>query len=170
MKPFLVVLVDYEYTDHFTYRRVPYAPSVYLAALTKTISTIHKSAGTTVMLSPPPPHFSDLVTCLSENVTRIQNCAVPTLCLNGENYHYPQCQYPSGADGSIKNIIGLPEAVKQGHGIFLNLTKLFCTSSTCPPVVDDEVVMFDQIHVSYHYALLVEVALESLFPAGILKP
>lgn len=169
-KPFLVVVVDYEYTDHLNLDYVPYRQSTYLAALTSTIATIHQSAGTTVMLSPPPPHFGNLVTCLSQNVSDIQACAVPVACLDGNNYRYPRCQYPAGSDGSIKNIIGLPEAVRAGHGLFVNVTKLFCTSVTCPPVVDDTVVMFDQIHVSDHYVSLIELAFASLFPPGILSP
>lgn len=169
-KPFLVVVVDYEYTDHLNLDYAPYRQSAYLAALTSTIATIHQSAATTVMLSPPPPHFGNLVTCLSQNAADIQACAVPAACLDGNNYRYPRCQYPAGSDGSIKNIIGLPGAVKAGHGLFINVSKLFCTSVTCPPVIDNTVVMFDQIHVSEHYVWLIELAFAGLFPPGILTP
>jgi hypothetical protein len=166
VRPFLTVIDDYEYTDHLTYAQKPYTQKAYLAGLTVTVSTIKKDGSKTILLSPPPPQFADPVQCLSINVSNIQKCSVPAICLNGDNYTNVKCQYPSGQGASIANVIGLSTAVKKGNGTYISLEKLFCTSTTCPAVVDHTVVMFDQLHVSGHYSMLAELALAKLIPAA----
>jgi hypothetical protein len=165
LAPFLTVAVDYEYTNHVNYTNQAYTQSAYDAGLTQTLSTIASDKSKIVLLSPPPPQLSDPIECLSINTSNIENCNVSTLCLNGNNYQNAECQY-HGENASIKNIIGLATAVKNGKGTYISLQKLFCTSSTCPIVVDKTVVMFDQLHVSDHYANLVELAMTKLFPKG----
>lgn len=169
VKPFVTVLVDYEYFDHFTYAGTPYTQAEYLAGLQSTVSKIKRAKSRPIMMSPPPPQLSNPVVCLSENPTSIQTCATEAQCLNGANAALSACTFSQdGSNLSIANIVGLSNAVKESGGTYVSVAALFCTSSTCPPVIDDTVAFFDQAHVSAHYSLLVEGALSQLFPKNSL--
>jgi hypothetical protein len=164
--PFATVMVDYEYYNHLmSPTNAPYSQSAYLAGVQSTVSTIKRDKSVPIMLSTPPPQLVNEVDCLSINPSNVQRCSVPTICLNGSNSKLTACTFDQdGTNLSIANAIGLSAAVKKAGGTYVSLAPLFCTSSTCPPVVDDTVVFFDQIHVSYHYSLLVARALSQLLP------
>jgi hypothetical protein len=163
--PLTTVVVDYEYTTHINDDGVPYSQRMYEAALTRTVATINAAGSRPVFLSPPPPQFSDPVTCLSLHVSSFQQCAVPTICLNSLNATSPRCHFMTNPTLSIGHVLGLSTAIRRGGGTFVSLQRLFCTSSTCPPVIGNTVVFMDQLHVSLHSAELVEPALAQLIPS-----
>jgi hypothetical protein len=167
--PFVTILVDYEYYDRLTYESKPYQSSVYLAGLQKTVSTIKHDKSIPIMLSPPPAQLVDPVTCLALNASSIQKCGTPALCLNGTNAGLSICAFQQdNLNLTIANLVGLSKAVTKGGGTYVSLAQLFCTTTTCPPIVDNTVVFFDQAHVSDHYSLLADNALSQLLPKSAL--
>jgi hypothetical protein len=161
--PFATVIAEYGYYDHLTYANKPYSSQVYLAALERTIRVIHNDGGEPIMLSTPPPQINDPVTCLSQHSTSISQCGTPAECLNANNATLAACTFSSSYPHlSIKNMEGVPSAVVRGGGTYVPLGSLFCTSTTCPPVIDDTVVFFDQAHVSSHFTLRAAHALSQL--------
>lgn len=166
--PFATVIAEYGYYDHVTYAHQPYSSRVYLAALTKTIRIIHHDGSLTIMLSTPPPQLGNPVTCLSRHSTSISECGVPAKCLNSNNAALAACSFgPSYPNLSISNVAGVPSAVAKGGGTYVPTGALFCTSTVCPPVIDDTVVFFDQAHVSSHFTLRATRALSQLLPKTV---
>lgn len=166
LHPFVTIIADYEYTEHANYSDQPYTQSSYDAALAETVSTIKTDGSKPVFLSPPPPQTTNPAVCLSIHVSDIQECNVPIVCLTGTTSPPAACQFVGNPSVSISNIVNLSKTVTSGHGTYINLEKLFCTTKTCPVVIDKISVFFDQVHLSTHYNDLAEPALGKLIPSA----
>ncbi|MGC2484792.1 MAG: SGNH hydrolase domain-containing protein [Acidimicrobiales bacterium] len=121
--------------------------SVNLEPVTSLLKDLRKVSPSTTVLSNIPWPTNDPVTCLSAHSSDIGGCNM--------------------SDGEFNNLYGkfhkiLKEAAKSSGATFANLDSLFCTKSTCPVVVANHLVYYDDYHITWQYADYVANALDQM--------
>lgn len=121
--------------------------SIDLKPVTSLLNDLRKISPSTTVLSNIPWPTNDPVTCLSAHSSNIGGCNMP--------------------DGEFNSLYGkfhntLKEAAKSSGANFANLDSLFCTKSTCPVVVADHLVYYDDYHITWQYADYVATALDQM--------
>jgi hypothetical protein len=123
----------------------PFKNAAWSAAVTKTLDTIRLPGLLKVVLHGVPTALASPAECLSAYPTQLQRCLTPV-----------SSAFPGGFDGA--EVLGAQRA----HAAIVGLTRLFCTTSLCPDVANDELVHADQEHVNRHFALSLDLALGEL--------
>jgi hypothetical protein len=118
--------------------------SIDLKPITSLLKDLRKISPSTTVLSNIPWPTDDPVTCLSAHTGNIGGCDM--------------------SDGEFNSLYGkfhktLKEAAKSSGASFANIDSLFCTKSTCPVVVANHLVYYDDYHITWQYADYVANAL-----------
>jgi hypothetical protein len=118
--------------------------SINLKPVTSLLNDLLKISPSTTVLSNIPWPVTDPVTCLSAHSSNIGGCNM--------------------SEGEFDSLYGkfhktLKEAAKSSGATFANLDSLFCTKSTCPVVVGNHLVYYDDYHITWQYADYVADAL-----------
>lgn len=118
--------------------------SIDLKPVTSLLKDLRKISSSTTVLSNIPWPTDDPVTCLSAHSGDISGCNM--------------------SDGEFDSLYGkfhktLKEAAKASGATFANVDSLFCTKSTCPVVVANHLVYYDDYHITWQYADYVANAL-----------
>jgi hypothetical protein len=111
------------------------------------LNDLRKISSSTTVLSNIPWPTNDPVTCLSAHSGDIGGCNM--------------------SDGEFNSLYGkfhttLKEAAKSSGATFANVDSLFCTKSTCPVVVANHLVYYDDYHITWQYAAYVANALDQM--------
>jgi hypothetical protein len=118
--------------------------SINLKPVSSLLKDLLKVSSSTTVLSNIPWPVINPVTCLSAHSSNIGGCNM--------------------SEGEFNNLYGkfhktLKEAAKSSGATFANLDSLFCTKSTCPVVVANYLVYYDDYHITWQYADYVADAL-----------
>jgi hypothetical protein len=121
--------------------------SIELKPVTSLLNDLRKITPSTTVLSNIPWPTNDPVTCLSAHTGDIGGCNM--------------------SDGEFNTLYGkfhktLKEAAKSSGATFANVDSLFCTKSTCPVVVANHLVYYDDYHITWQYADYVANALDEM--------
>jgi hypothetical protein len=121
--------------------------SIELKPVTSLLNDLRKISPSTTVLSNIPWPTNDPVTCLSAHSSDISGCNM--------------------SDGEFNSLYGkfhktLKEAAKSSGATFANVDSLFCTKSTCPVVVANHLVYYDDYHITWQYADYVANALDQM--------
>ncbi len=123
--------------DRTTYPGV--TPSEWQAGLTGTIDALRPSGARVAVIGDiqvfNPGLVSDLLECLADHATAVQDCAAPN----------PDLAAP-GQEGAERRAASL------AHDLYVNPTPWLCTSRACSPIVGGNIVYWDAFHVSASYA------------------
>ncbi|HTT60011.1 MAG TPA: SGNH hydrolase domain-containing protein [Acidimicrobiales bacterium] len=124
--------------------------SINLKPVSSLLKDIRKISPSTSVLSNIPWPTNDPVTCLSAHSSDISGCNMP--------------------EGEFKSLYGkfhttLKEAAKSSGATFVNVDALFCTKFTCPVVVANHLVYYDDYHITWQYADYVATALDQMLSA-----
>jgi hypothetical protein len=117
---------------------------------TKLLKDLHKITADTTVLSNVPWPVINPVTCLSAHSSDIGGCGMPYGEFESSNAQFRQA---------------LKKAAKKSGTTFADLDSLFCTTTTCPVVVNNVLVYADDFHITWQYSGYVAAALDQ-----ILKP
>jgi hypothetical protein len=86
----------------------------------------------------------------------------PNACISGNLHTLKKCDVSTSVGILASRVAADTGATKAAGGHAVSLTSLFCTSTTCPVVVDGKLVYADPFHVNTSYANLVKGALGQL--------
>ncbi len=126
-----------------------YSGTEWQEGLAKTISKIHVARSKVVVLGNMPLLPFDAPECLSHNVDDVQACSSDTLSF-GALY------------------VAEKSAAAEEGAHYVNVTRWFC-SDTCPAVIDNYEVYFDQEHITAAYASFLAGVLARSLPLDLPK-
>jgi peptidoglycan/LPS O-acetylase OafA/YrhL len=118
------------------------------AGVAATVARLRESAGEVVVLADTPYPQMDIPGCLANNLTDIQECAVPRQVALSD---------PARREGTAR-------AAAAAGAIVVDPVPWFCDNAGCPPVVGNIVVYSDNSHISASYARLTGALLEEALP------
>jgi peptidoglycan/LPS O-acetylase OafA/YrhL len=121
-----------------------YGPD-WLAALTRTVAELRATGAVVLVLGPVPDPHGNVPTCLSAHLESATACAPERAAAVNE----------AGVDAEAA-------ATAAGGGQYAPLTDLFCTATTCPVVVGNQLVFRDDNHLSIDYAHFLAPVLAAL--------
>jgi hypothetical protein len=121
-----------------------YGPE-WLAGLTRTVAELRSTGAVVLVLGPVPDPHGNVPTCLSDHLDSAAACS------------------PERTDGvNEAGVAAEAEATVAGGGQYAALTDLFCTATTCPVVVGNQLVFRDDNHLSIDYAQFLAPVLAAL--------
>jgi hypothetical protein len=142
-RPQLIVLdMVRRYTPDYGF--TVYGPE-WLASLTRTVSALRATGAVVLMLGPVPDPQGNVPTCLSGHLDSAAACAPNRAVAMNE----------AGIEAEAA-------AVTAAGGQYASLTDLFCTPTTCPVVVGNQLVFRDDNHLSIDYAQFLAPVLAAL--------
>jgi peptidoglycan/LPS O-acetylase OafA/YrhL len=148
LHPRYIVVADHALYGNINYNRVRYSQAQYVQGDLRTIHMLEHHGTSIVLLGPIPQPSSDPAECLSRNSGNIQACSTSRSLATGA------VNYPSVTALSI--VARLP---------LISTVQWFCTTTSCPTVVNHTVMYFDADHVSVHFATM----LTGLMDAALVK-
>jgi hypothetical protein len=107
----------------------------WLDSLTRSVAQLRNTGARVVVLGPIPDPHSAVPACLSEHVDDATACAQP--------------RETAVNDAGIE---AEAAATAAGGGRYDDITPLFCTATTCPMIVGNNLVYRDDNHVTIEYA------------------
>jgi hypothetical protein len=107
----------------------------WLAALTRTVSTLRAAGSTVLVLGPVPDPKIWAPACLSDHLDSATACI-------------PHRATAVNARGTAAEAA----ATRAGGGRYADLTDLFCTAEACPLIVANDLVYRDDNHITVEYA------------------
>jgi peptidoglycan/LPS O-acetylase OafA/YrhL len=116
----------------------------WLSGLGQIISTIRTDGSRVMVMGSVPSPPDEIPVCLSANLNRMAACDFPPAGhrISG-----------GGLDGvDLAGASAEAAAVRQAGGSYVDVVPWFCTSSTCPVVVDNLLVYRDNSHITVTYA------------------
>jgi peptidoglycan/LPS O-acetylase OafA/YrhL len=121
-----------------------YGPE-WLAALTRTVTKLRATGAVVLVLGPVPDPHENVPTCLSDHLDSVPACSpARDVAVN-----------QGGVDAEAA-------ATAAGGGQYAPVTDLFCTTTTCPVVVGNQLVFRDDNHLSIDYAQSLAPVLSAL--------
>jgi peptidoglycan/LPS O-acetylase OafA/YrhL len=162
LHPFATVLADYEYGLRWDYSDSLVSTDDAAAGLTRTIRQVAATGTTTFFMGMAPAVFSDPGQCLHIHGGDIGACASPVACLTSAGRASSTCAFDPASGRTWASVERLPATVAAGGGRLVDVTRLFCTESACPPVVSRIVVNYDLRHVTMHYTRYVALVLGAI--------
>lgn len=123
-----------------------------LSGATKLLKDLRRIAPDTTVLSNVPWPVLNPVTCLSAHSGNIGGCSMPYGEFKSSNAQFRQT---------------LKTAATKSGASFADLDKLFCTTTTCPVVVNDVLVYADDFHITWQYSTYVAPALEQILKSTL---
>ena len=121
-----------------------YGPE-WLAALSRTVAELRATGAVVLVLGPVPDPHGNVPTCLSDHLDSAMACAPGRAVAMNE----------AGIEAEAA-------ATTAGGGQYADLTDLFCTATTCPVVVGNQMVFRDDNHLSTDYAQFLAPVLAAL--------
>jgi peptidoglycan/LPS O-acetylase OafA/YrhL len=117
--------------------------------LTKSLEAIEKSAGKVVFLADTPNPSTDVPDCLAQHLSDISACNLPISSTE--------------TPGRLAEIAG----AKAAGVAVVDPTSWFCTTTTCPAVIQNTIVYVDDSHITAAYALLREPQLAAAITSAL---
>jgi peptidoglycan/LPS O-acetylase OafA/YrhL len=105
------------------------------AALTRTVAALRAAGAVVLVLGPVPDPHTWVPTCLSDHLDSATACAPHR-----------------GAAVNAPGVAAEAAATRAGGGHYADLAELFCTATTCPLIVGNDLVYRDDNHVTVEYA------------------
>jgi hypothetical protein len=114
---------------------------------TKLLKDLRNITSDTTVLSNVPWPVINPVTCLSAHADDIGGCSMP---------------YGEFKTSSAEFRKALKSAAAKSGATFADLDSLFCTTTTCPVVVNNVLVYADDFHITWQYSTYVAAALGAI--------
>jgi hypothetical protein len=108
--------------------------SYWVSQMKSAVTKLQKSTQVLVTFGPPPQPLQSLTQCISENLEISLEC-------------FSKQQSRSKPRSLEKNI------TLAGGGIFVDLSEVFCIKGTCPPIIDNTIVYYDNNHMTVEMAI-----------------
>jgi hypothetical protein len=109
--------------------------TAWLDSLTRLMQQLRATGAKVLVLGPVPAPHSVVPICLSGNLDEVAACT------------------PSRSEAVNEHGIAVESAATQaGGGRYADLTRLFCTTDSCPVIIGNTLVYFDDNHLTHEYA------------------
>ncbi len=114
----------------------------WLQGVSKVIRSVRTSGAHVMVMGPIPSPSGSVPDCLSTHLNDVAHCDVPT-----GGHHDPTLV---GYD--VTGLAAERAAVRAAGATFVDVKPWFCTTTTCPVVVDNLLVFQDNTHITQPYA------------------
>ncbi|MEI6701733.1 MAG: SGNH hydrolase domain-containing protein [Actinomycetota bacterium] len=108
------------------------------AGLKETLQKFTNSGISAIVLGDNPSFQTSPAACVAQHLTSIQSCNQPAVNKNPAYQTYARAEQSAATAANAK---------------FVSTVNLFCTSKSCPPIVNNLFVYYDWAHMSQTYAL-----------------
>jgi peptidoglycan/LPS O-acetylase OafA/YrhL len=132
-RPAVVVLGAARHYEARYYQFEMFGPE-WLAGIDRTVQQIRAAGAAAVVLGPTPKPPSDVPTCLSEHLTAMDECVTPVATAVSA----------SGAAAERA-------AARAAGAHYVDVPRLACTTTSCPPTVGDLLIYRDDNHLTTTY-------------------
>ncbi len=126
----------------------------WIDGLARTVRQLRDTGAQVLVLGPIPDPIAVVPNCLSSHLDDVSACSTTP------------SQSVLTSDGAKAE----QAAVQAAGGQYATLTELFCTATTCPPIVGNTMVYYDGGHLTRQYSELLAPAMGALAARALARP